>query len=154
MTEQQARSLVGMLVSAFRPRDFGRGSEELYVDALLDLDFDEASRAVQWGIREGWRFLPSIAQMRDEIADDYFAPRIDTLDRAKLPGYRPPMLPGDVNPEVAQVVKLITDERKAELDERHIPYDPEQVRLRKAEAKAAAAKERKRLAAEKRKSAS
>lgn len=149
MRTEQAAEIVSYLLAAFRPRDWSDASSAVYIESLLDLDFDEALKAVRWGVTEQWRFMPAVMELRKEIIDDYHAPRIETLDRTALPGHRPPMLPGDVDPELAKVVELVTH-RATETDDPHIRYDPEQVKLRKAEARAAAATERKRIAAEKR----
>lgn len=149
MTPSQAAELVTYLVAVFRPRDFGDASASAYAHSIQEFDYDEARRSVEW-IAEHDRFFPVLSRLRAEIADDYAAPPIATLDRTALPGYRPPMLPGDVAPEVVEVAHHATRTMTGLIDDPHIRYNPEQVGLRKAEAKAAAEVERQRIAAEKR----
>src|SRR5689334_19880822 len=72
MDERTARNLVARLVAAYRPRDWGRTNEQVYVESLLDLDGEEAERAVDW-IMSHDSFFPTIARLRSEIADDYKA---------------------------------------------------------------------------------
>lgn len=147
MEKAQARELVGVLVAAFRPRDFGTSSEQLYTEILMQFDHAETAKAVRW-IVEHDTFFPTIARLRAEAADDYRAPLIDTLDRASLPGYRPEALPGEVAEALAPVIELAVGHAKEHHEpDPHIDYDPVQVARRKAEAKAAAAKERRRLRA-------
>lgn len=158
MTPSQAAELVTYLVAVFRPRDFGDASTTAYANSIQDFDYDDARRAVEW-IAEHDRFFPALSRLRAEIADDYVAPPIETLERTALPGYaavhalRPalvgaaPMRAGDsplMFGPLADAVRHVTHREQ----DPHIDYDPEQVKRRKAEAKAAASAERKRIAAE------
>lgn len=137
MQKAQAREIVGALVAAFRPRDFGAASEAIYVEFLEPFDHEEAVKAARWIISHD-TYFPTVARLTSEIADDYHAPPIETLDRAALPGATKALPAGDV---------VVLAERIGELREKlrtdpHVDYDPAEVEKRKAEAREAAEKAR------------
>jgi hypothetical protein len=69
MQEQEAKGLVAYLVASFRPRDFGRTSEAVWVDGVVEFEAVDAGDAFRWIVREGFTRMPSIAEARAEIAD-------------------------------------------------------------------------------------
>lgn len=64
MTRDQALILIKNLMSAYPRQDLDRDSIDMYVNNLIDLDFEVAKDVVYKHIRTG-KWFPSIAELRE-----------------------------------------------------------------------------------------
>jgi hypothetical protein len=68
MQPAKAKLLLGTLLAAFRPRDFGEPSEKLYLAALADFEYPEAEAAVRSIIRFT-DFMPSLHGLIEAVIE-------------------------------------------------------------------------------------
>ena len=71
MTRQQAHELVTYLVAVYRPGKWGEVDQRVYVDAIIDLDYEQTTAAVRVMARTDAReFMPRPAEIRRALTPE------------------------------------------------------------------------------------